>query len=99
LKEKQQGYHYRHSYSHDFVVMQGYHYLMHIGRMLNEIAFYSISLTEHVKTVGFQDFICIFKAAMPYSQLNKERLKKIAESAGQLRLVLEDDWRTKKPAV
>ncbi len=98
LKEKRQGYHYEHIFSHDFDAMQGYHYLMHIGRMLNELAFHSVSLTEHVKTVGFRGFIKAFKEAMTNTGLGQEMLKQIAKSPGQLRLVLEDDWKTRKTA-
>jgi hypothetical protein len=34
LKEKHQGYQYEHIFSHDWNAMRGYHYLMHIARML-----------------------------------------------------------------
>jgi len=98
LKEKRQGYNYEHIFSHDFNAMRGYHYLMHIGRMLNEMAFHSISLTEHVKTVGFREFIKTFKDTMINTELDKETLGRIAKSPGQLRLVTEDDWKTRKTA-
>ena len=98
LKEKRQGYHYEHIFSHDFDAMRGYHYLMHIARMLNEMAFHSVSLTEHVKTVGFREFIKTFKETMIHTGLDKELLIRIAESPGRLRLVTESDWKTKKMA-
>jgi len=98
LKEKHQGYHYEHIFSHHFDAMRGYHYLMHIGRMLNEMAFHSVYLVGHVKAVGFQGFINKFKAAMIYRELDQERLCRLAASAGQLRLAGEDDWRTTRPA-
>jgi len=37
--------------------MRGYHYLMHIARMLNEMMLYSVNLFEDVKTVGIQSFL------------------------------------------
>jgi len=98
LKEKRQGYHYEHIFCHDFDAMRGYHYLMHIARMLNEMAFHSVSLTEHVKTVGFREFIKVFKETMTNTGLDKELMIRIAESPGRLRLVLEDDWKTRKTA-
>ena len=98
LKEKRQGYHYEHIFSHDFDAMRGYHYLMHIARMLNEMAFHSVSLTEHVKTVGFRDFIKDFKEAMINTGLDKEMLIGISKSPGRLRLVTEEDWKTRKTA-
>ncbi|GGJ90959.1 hypothetical protein GCM10007063_12040 [Lentibacillus kapialis] len=38
LKEKHQGYQYEHIFSYDWNAMKGYHYLMHIARMVNEMA-------------------------------------------------------------
>jgi hypothetical protein len=96
LKEKHQGYHYEHIFSHNWNAMRGYHYLMHIARMLNEMALHSISLTEHVKEVGFQSFIRKFRAVMTYRELDSERLRRLAESPGQLRLVYEENWKTSR---
>jgi hypothetical protein len=48
LKEKHQGYQYEHIFSYHWGAMRGYHYLMHIGRMLNEMAIHSVYLTEHL---------------------------------------------------
>ncbi|WP_333593341.1 transposase family protein [Aminobacterium colombiense] len=94
LKEKHQGYQYEHIFSHDWNAMQGYHYLMHIARMLNEMALHSIYLIEQVKAVGIQSFIKDFYAAMAYRELDLERLRRLRESPGQLRLVYEDNWET-----
>lgn len=98
LKEKRQGYHYEHIFSHDFNAMQGYHNLMHIGRMLNELALHSVSLTKHVKTAGFRGFIKDFRKVMVNIGLDQEMLTRTVKSSGQLRLVLEDDWKTRKIA-
>lgn len=98
LKEKHQGYHYEHTFSHDFDAMRGYHYLMHIGRMLNEMALHSIYLIEQVRKVGIQVFIKSFHAAMAHRALDTNRLRLAAESPGQLRLVQEDDWKTSRAA-
>ena len=83
---------------HDFEAMRGYHYLMHIGRMLNEMAIHSIYLTEQVKKVGIQMFIKSFHAVMVHRALDTNRLRLAVESPGQLRLVQEDDWKTSQPA-
>lgn len=98
LKEKHQGYQYEHVFSHDWNAMKGYHYLMHIGRMLNEMALYSIYLTEHVKKVGVQRFIKKFRENMVCNSLDTMRIRKLMESPGQLRLVQEDDWKTRRTA-
>lgn len=96
LKEKHQGYRYEHIFSHNWNAMKGYHFLMHIARMLNEMALHSISLTEHVKAVGVQSFIKNFRVAMTYRELDTKRLRRVIESPGQLRLVYEDNWKTSR---
>jgi len=96
LKEKHQGYSYEHIFSHNWNAMKGYHYLMHIARMINEMALYSVSLIEHVKEVGIQSFIHKFYIAMVYMKLDTERLRRLTESPGQLRLVLEEGLKTSR---
>lgn len=98
LKEKHQGYHYEHIFSHDWNAMRGYHYLMHIARMLNELALHSIYLTEHVKAFGVQSFIKKFRAAMTHRELDTQRLRWLTESPGQLRLVYEENWKSSRSA-
>lgn len=88
LKEKHQGYRYEHIFSHDWNAMRGYHYLMHIGRMLNEMVLHSVSLAEHVKEVGIQSFIRKFFLAMTQRSLDTERIRQRMKSPGQLRLIL-----------
>lgn len=96
LKEKHQGYHYEHIFSHDWNAMRGYNYLMHIACMLNEMATYSIALIEHVKEVGFQSFVEDFYIAITHRQLDTNRLRLISQSPGQLRLVYDDNWKTSR---
>jgi hypothetical protein len=98
LKEKHQGYHYEHIFSHNWNAMRGYHYLMHIARMLNEMALHSIYLTEQVKAVGIQSFIQRFRAVMTHRELDTKRLRRLSESPRQLRLVQEENWKTSRPA-
>ena len=77
--------------------MKGYHYLMHIARTLNEMVLHSVYLTEHVKEVGFQKSIEDFRKAMT-KDLDTERIRQLMETPGQLRLVQEDDWKTRRTA-
>lgn len=93
LKEKHQGYSYEHIFSHQWDAMRGYHYLMHIARMLNEMALHSITLEEQVKTVGIRSFIKKFREIMTHRELDAQRLRRLAEFPGQLRLIPEDRWR------
>lgn len=98
LKEKHQGYHYEHIFSRDWNAMRGYHYLMHIARMLNEMALHSIYLIEHVKTIGIQAVVKKFYETMANRELDTQRLRRLSESPGQLRLVCEENWKTSRPA-
>jgi hypothetical protein len=98
LKEKHQGYHYEHIFAYDFDAMRGYHYLMHIARMLNEMMLYSVNLFEDVKTVGIQSFLKKLFCVMRHRELDIERLCKLKDSPGQLRLVQEEIWQINEPA-
>ncbi len=94
LKEKHQGYHYEHIFSYDWNGMRGYHCLMHIARMLNELALHSISLIEQIKEIGLQPFIQKFREIMIHRELDTERLSRLVDFPGQLRLVQDENWRT-----
>lgn len=98
LKEKHQGYHYEHIFSYNWNGMRGYHYLMHVARMLNELALHSISLIEQVKEIGFQQFIQKFREIMIHRELDTNRLSRLIDSPGQLRLVQDENWKTRHSA-
>ena len=97
LKEKHPGYHYEHIFAYDWNAMRGYHYLMHIARMLNEMVLHSIYLIEQVKAVGFQAFIQKFREVMIHRELDIARLSLLLKTPGQLRLVYEENWKTSRP--
>lgn len=82
LKEKHQGYHYEHIFAYDFDAMRGYHYLMHIARMLNEMVLHSINLIEQVKADSIQAFLHKFRIVMIYRELDTYRLRRLPESLG-----------------
>ena len=94
MKEKHQGYSYEHIFSHRWDAMRGYHYLMHIARMLNEMVLHSIALEEQVKTLGIRFFIKKLRETIAHRELDVERLRRVAESPGQLRLIPEESWRS-----
>jgi hypothetical protein len=98
LKEKQQGYQYEHIFSHDWNAMRGYHYLMHIARMMNEMALHSFWLVSHRQEVGVQGFLQKFFKAMSANSLDAQRLQRLVEKPHQLRLVWDGDWETHKQA-
>jgi hypothetical protein len=87
-----------HIFAYDWNAMRGYHYLMHIARMLNEMVLHSIYLIEQVKAVGFQAFIQKFREVMIHRELDIARLSLLLKTPGQLRLVYEENWKTSRPA-
>lgn len=93
LKEKHHGYSYEHIFSHHWDAMRGYHYLMHIARLLNELALHSVSLEEQVKAMGIRSIIRKFREVLAHRELDATRLRRLTETPGQLRLVPEESWR------
>lgn len=99
LKEKCQGYGYEHIFAHNWNAMRGYHYLMHIARMLNEMALHSVNLIDHVSRQGIQPFIKQFREVMAHRELDTKRIWRLVKSPGQLRLVQDEKWKTSQVAV
>lgn len=53
--EKCRGYHYEHNYSYDWNAMKGFHHLMHIAHMLNNLAMITEYLYDYVQKHGFMN--------------------------------------------
>lgn len=88
LAEKHQGYEYEHCYSYTWNAMEGFHYLMKIGRFLNVLALNSELLIDKVMELGIRGFLAYLKLACSGSHLDKERLVKAVEGRHQWRLAL-----------
>lgn len=87
LKEKHQGYQYEHVFSHDWGTMKGYHYLMHMGHLINELVQHSIDLVEQVKEFGIRGFIRLLRETISGPWLNHERIGMlVSKERHQLRL-------------
>jgi hypothetical protein len=87
LAEKHQGYEYEHCYSYTWNAMEGFHYLMKIGRVLNVLALNSELLIDKVMELGIRGFLAYLKLACSGSPLDKERLVKAIKERHQWRLV------------
>lgn len=87
LTEKHQGYDYEHTYSFTWNAMEGYHYLMKIGRFLNVIAASSELLIERVKVLGIRGFIERLRNVLSSVLLDREAIRQAAECHYQLRIV------------
>lgn len=90
LKEKRQGYAYEHKFSEDWEATKGYHHLMHIGRLMNELATYTVPLRVQVKEQGIRGILAEFRITVCRNTWDAKRIQKIVEDPGQLRLVWED---------
>jgi len=86
LKEKHHGYEYEHIFSHDWNAMRGYHYLMHLGHLMNELVQHSIDLIGQVKEFGIRGFLRLFRETMAGPWLDKNRIKWLLTQPHQLRL-------------
>lgn len=86
LKEKHQGYAYEHIFAHDWNAMKGYHYLMHLGHLINELVQHSIYLIEQVKEFGIRGFLRLFRETIAGPWLDKDRMKSLIMKKYQLRL-------------
>ena len=87
LQEKEQGYQYEHIFSHDWNAMKGYHYLMHLAHLLNELAQNSIDLAKQVQEVGIRGFVRLLRETISGPWLNKERIELLGQKCHQLRLI------------
>lgn len=87
LQEKHQGYYYEHVFSHDWNAMKGYHYLMHLAHLLNELTQRSIGLVEQVREVGIRGFVRLLRETLSSPWLNKERIEFLVGQRHQLRLI------------
>lgn len=87
LTEKHQGYEYQHCYSYNWNAMEGYHYLMKIGRLVNVLAANSELLTQMVKSLGIRGFIAEFRRTISCTLIDKDKLSKVIQERYQLKLV------------
>lgn len=87
LQEKHQGYHYEHVFSHDWNAMKGYHYLMHLAHLLNELVQSSIGLAEQVQELGIRGFIRLLRETVSGTWLNKAQIEFLAGKRHQIRLI------------
>lgn len=88
LTLKHQGYEYEHCYSYSWNAMEGYHYLMNIGRLVNVLAVNSELLADKVKTLGIRGFIQFLWEACKGSLLDADKIKEAVNKKRQWRLTL-----------
>ena len=86
LTEKHQGYCYEHCYSYTWNAMEGYHYLMKIGRLFNVLAVNSELLIDIVQERGIQGFVSYLWQITGRTFLCRERIREATNKSYQWRL-------------
>ena len=87
LKEKRHGFQYEHLFSTDWTAMKGYHYLMRIGHLLNEMILHLVDLAGSVYDHTEAGVIALLREALAGPWLDIEQLTKEMRGRSQLRLV------------
>ena len=88
LVEKHHGYAYGHCFSYNWNAMKGYHYLMHLGHIINVLTLYSTGLIGRLKEKGARRTIKLIWLAFKGSELDIGRLKTLIQGKYQIRLAI-----------
>ncbi len=87
LVEKRCGYQYEHCFSYSWNAMKGYHYLMRIGHLLNELVLNAVQLATIVATLGARGFIHFIRQTLSGPWLDAEQVRRRLSQASYLRFV------------
>jgi hypothetical protein len=81
--EKCRGYNYEHSYSYNWQAMKGFHHLMHIAHILNNLVLNTDYLWEYIKVHGFCNTLEFLYETWVGRWIDGSRVR---------RLIEEDNW-------
>ena len=88
LVEKHHGYAYEHCFSYNWNAMKGYHYLMHLGHIINVMTLYSTGLIGKVKEKGARRTVKLIWLVFKGYVLDTERIKMMIQGKYQIRLAV-----------
>jgi hypothetical protein len=88
LIEKYHGYAYSHCFSENWEVMKGYHYLMHLGHIINILTLYSTDIIKRVTKLGARRTIEKFWLIFEGNLLNRQKIEAVLDCKYQIRLVI-----------
>lgn len=88
LVEKHHGYVYGHCFSYNWNAMKGYHYLMHLGHIINVLTLYSSGLISRVKERGARRTIKFILLVFKGYILDVEWIKNRIDVKYQIRLAV-----------
>jgi hypothetical protein len=87
LVEKHQGYSYEHAFAKNWNAMKGYHYLMHLGHLINTLARFSKDLAKLFGELGVQATIEFIRNTLTGPWLNGHELEQRIARPFRLRLL------------
>jgi hypothetical protein len=87
LVEKCQGYQYEHCFSYNWTAMKGYHFLMHLGHLINILALNTELLAKLVIQRGVRGLIRFLRETCAAPWLNAARIRHVIDSPCQIRLL------------
>lgn len=88
LVEKHHGYSYEHCFSYDWNAMKGFHYLMHLGHIINVLTLYSAALITKVREKGARGTVKLLWKIFSGSVLDFYRLNSAIQERYQVRLAV-----------
>lgn len=88
LVEKHHGYAYEHCFSYNWNAMKGYHYLMHLGHIINVLVLYSTGMIGRVKEKGVRRTVKLIWLAFKGSLLDIGKIKTMIQGKYQIRLAI-----------
>jgi len=87
LVEKHHGYHYEHCFAYDWTAMKGYHYLMHLGHLVNILARYSERLQKTIRTLGVRGYLEFLRETVAGPWLDPDQIRGRLSRPFQIRLL------------
>lgn len=85
LQEKRQGYQYEHVFAYDWNAMRGYHYLMHLAHLMNELVGLVDGVAVFISEFGIRGFLRLLRETIAGPWLDLKRVREIQEQKRRLR--------------
>ncbi|MCF2939592.1 hypothetical protein L1N85_14300 [Paenibacillus alkaliterrae] len=85
LPEKRQGYQYEHVFAYDWNAMRGYHYLMHLAHLMNELIGLVEVVAELILELGIRGFIRLLRGTIEGPWIDYKRIRHLQEQKPRLR--------------
>jgi hypothetical protein len=88
LVEKHHGYSYQYCFSYNWEAMKGFHYLMHLGHIINILTLYSTTMIGKVKQLGVRGTVKLLRKTFSGCILNFKMINSIINTKYQIRLAI-----------